>query len=152
MEFGRVVSIFFLVVYVYVYCYLSIIVWYLNFEVIDWILVNFNNMIGIFNCIFWSKLLVVFLLVVFCLGMYGVKGEKIIWFKIYVVLVVGCVLFFLNWWFFKLLLLYMVNIVFYIFIFMVGYFVLLMLGLWMSCFYRYNFMEDVFNMENESFM
>ena len=98
MEFGRAVSIFLLVVHVYVYCYPSITAWHLNLEVIDRILVNFNNTTGIFNCILWSKLLAVLLLAVSCLGTHGVKGEKITWPKIYAVLVAGCALFFLNWW------------------------------------------------------
>ena len=33
-----------------------------------------------------------------------------------------------------------------------GYLCLLMAGLWISRLYRHNLMEDVFNMENESFM
>ena len=57
MEFGRAVSIFLLVVHVYVYCYPSITAWHLNLEVIDRILVNFNNTTGVFNCILWTKLL-----------------------------------------------------------------------------------------------
>ena len=59
MEFGRAVSIFLLVVHVYVYCYPSITAWNLNLEVTDRILVNFNNTTGIFNCILWTKLLAV---------------------------------------------------------------------------------------------
>ena len=43
MEFGRAVSIFLLVVHVYVYCYPSMTAWHLNLAVIDKILVNFNN-------------------------------------------------------------------------------------------------------------
>lgn len=152
MEFGRAVSIFLLVVHVYVYCYPSITAWHLNLEVIDRILVNFNNTTGIFNCILWSKLLAVLLLVVSCLGTHGVKGEKITWPKIYAVLVAGCALFFLNWWLLKLPLPHMANTAFYIFTLTAGYLALLMSGLWMSRLYRHNLMEDVFNMENESFM
>lgn len=152
MEFGRAVSIFLLVVHVYVYCYPSITAWHLNLEVIDRILVNFNNTTGIFNCILWSKLLAVLLLAVSCLGTHGVKGEKITWPKIYAVLVAGCALFFLNWWLLKLPLLHMANTAFYIFTLTAGYLALLMSGLWMSRLYRHNLMEDVFNMENESFM
>ena len=152
MEFGRAVSIFLLVVHVYVYCYPSITAWYLNLEVIDRILVNFNNTTGIFNCILWSKLLAVLLLAVSCLGTHGVKGEKITWPKIYAVLVAGCALFFLNWWLLKLPLPHMANTAFYIFTLTAGYLALLMSGLWMSRLYRHNLMEDVFNMENESFM
>ena len=152
MEFGRAVSIFLLVVHVYVYCYPSITAWHLNLEVIDRILVNFNNTTGIFNCILWSKLLAVLLLAVSCLGTHGVKGEKITWPKIYAVLVAGCALFFLNWWLLKLPLPHMANTAFYIFTLTAGYLALLMSGLWMSRIYRHNLMEDVFNMENESFM
>ena len=152
MEFGRAVSIFLLVVHVYVYCYPSITAWHLNLEVIDRILINFNNTTGIFNCILWSKLLAVLLLAVSCLGTHGVKGEKITWPKIYAVLVAGCALFFLNWWLLKLPLPYMANTAFYIFTLTAGYLALLMSGLWMSRLYRHNLMEDVFNMENESFM
>ena len=152
MEFGRAVSIFLLVVHVYVYCYPSITAWHLNLEVIDRILVNFNNTTGIFNCILWSKLLAVLLLAVSCLGTHGVKGEKITWPKIDAALVAGCALFFLNWWLLKLPLPHMANTAFYIFTLTAGYLALLMSGLWMSRLYRHNLMEDVFNMENESFM
>ena len=152
MEFGRAVSIFLLVVHVYVYCYPSITAWHLSLEVIDRILVNFNNTTGIFNCILWSKLLAVLLLAVSCLGTHGVKGEKITWPKIYAALVAGCVLFFLNWWLLELPLPHMANTAFYIFTLTAGYLALLMSGLWMSRLYRHNLMEDVFNMENESFM
>ena len=152
MEFGRAVSIFLLVVHVYVYCYPSITAWHLSLEVIDRILVNFNDTTGIFNCILWSKLLAVLLLAVSCLGTHGVKGEKITWPKIYAVLVAGCALFFLNWWLLELPLPHMANTAFYIFTLTAGYLALLMSGLWMSRLYRHNLMEDVFNMENESFM
>lgn len=152
MEFGRAVSIFLLVVHVYVYCYPSITAWHLNLEVIDRILINFNNTTGIFNCILWSKLSAVLLLAVSCLGTHGVKGEKITWPKIYAALVAGCALFFLNWWLLELPLPHMANTAFYIFTLTAGYLALLMSGLWMSRIYRHNLMEDVFNMENESFM
>ena len=152
MEFGRAVSIFLLVVHVYVYCYPSITAWHLSLEVIDRILVNFNNTTGVFNCILWTKLLAALLLAVSCLGTHGVKGEKITWPKIYVALVTGCSLFFLNWWLLELPLPHAANTAFYIFTLTAGYLALLMSGLWMSRLYRHSLMEDVFNMENESFM
>ena len=46
----------------------------------------------------------------------------------------------------------MANTAFYIFTLTAGYLALLMSGLWMSRLYRHNLMEDVFNMENESFV
>ena len=98
MEFGRAVSIFLLVVHVYVYCYPSMTAWHLNLAVIDKILVNFNIHTGIFDNILWSKLLAVLLLAISCLGTHGVKGEKITWGRIWTALAAGFVLFFLNWW------------------------------------------------------
>jgi len=66
--------------------------------------------------------------------------------------VAGCALFFLNWWLLELPLPHAANTAFYIFTLTAGYLALLMSGLWMSRLYRHNLMEDVFNMENESFM
>ena len=97
MEFGRAVSIFILVVHVYVYCYPSVVAWHLNLEVIDRILLNFDRTTGIFGCILWTKLLAVLLLAISCMGTIGVKGEKITWPKIWAFLTGGAVLFFLNW-------------------------------------------------------
>ena len=55
MEFGRAVSIFILVVHVYVYCYPSMSAWHLNLDVIDRILMNFDRTTGIFGCILLDK-------------------------------------------------------------------------------------------------
>ena len=151
MEFGRAVSIFLLVVHVYVYCYPSMAVWHLNLEVIDRILVNFNNTTGIFNCILWTKLLTVLLLAISCLGTHGVKGEKITWHKIYMVMVAGSTLFFLNWWLLNLPMPHTVSTILYVSTLTTGYLGLLMAGLWISRLYKHTLMTDVFNNENESF-
>ncbi len=151
MEFGRAVSIFLLVVHVYVYCYPSMAAWHLNLEVIDRILVNFNNTTGIFNCILWTKLLTVLLLAISCLGTHGVKGEKITWHKIYMVLVAGSTLFFLNWWLLNLPMPHTASTILYVSTLTTGYLGLLMAGLWISRLYKHTLMTDVFNNENESF-
>lgn len=98
MEFGRAVSIFILVVHVYVYCYPSMSAWHLNLDVIDRILMNFDRTTGIFGCILWTKLMAVLLLAISCMGTIGVKGEKITWRRIWAVLTAGAVLFFMDWW------------------------------------------------------
>ena len=151
MEFGRAVSIFLLVVHVYVYCYPSITSWNLNLEVIDKIIMNFNNTTGIFNCVLWSKLAAILLLAVSCLGTKGVKGEKITRHKIHAALFAGCILFFPNWWILDLPMPHAAVTALYVFTLVSGYLCLLMAGLWMSRLYRHNLMEDVFNLENESF-
>lgn len=151
MEFGRAVSIFLLVVHVYVYCYPSMVAWHLNLAVLDKILINFNLHTGVFDNILWSKLLAVLLLAISCMGTHGVKGEKITWSKIYAALVAGCSLFFLNWWLLDLPLPHPVSTILYVSTLAAGYLGLLMAGLWMSRLYKHNLMTDVFNNENESF-
>ena len=151
MEFGRAVSIFLLVVHVYVYCYPSMVVWHLNLAVVDKILINFNFHTGVFDNILWSKLLAVLLLAISCMGTHGVKGEKITWPKIYAALVTGCTLFFLNWWLLDLPLSHQISTILYVSTLGAGYLGLLMAGLWMSRLYKHNLMTDVFNNENESF-
>ena len=152
MEFGRAVSIFILVVHVYVYCYPSMSAWHLNLDVIDRILMNFDRTTGIFGCILWTKLMAVLLLAISCMGTIGVKGEKITWQRIWAVLTAGAVLFFMNWWLLELPFPHEAITALYVVTLAAGYLCLLMAGLWISRLYRHNLMEDVFNMENESFM
>ena len=152
MEFGRAVSIFILVVHVYVYCYPSMTAWHLNLDVIDRILMNFDRTTGIFGCILWTKLLSVLLLAISCVGTIGVKGETITWQRIWMVLTTGAVLFFMNWWLLDLPFPHVAVTSLYVVTLAAGYLCLLMAGLWISRLYRHNLMEDVFNMENESFM
>ncbi|RHH78055.1 conjugal transfer protein MobC [Phocaeicola vulgatus] len=152
MEFGRAVSIFILVVHVYVYCYPSMTAWHLNLEVIDRILMNFDRTTDIFGCILWTKLLSVLLLAISCVGTIGVKGETITWQRIWMVLTTGAVLFFMNWWLLDLPFPHEAVTSLYVVTLAAGYLCLLMAGLWISRLYRHNLMEDVFNMENESFM
>ena len=152
MEFGRAVSIFILVVHVYVYCYPSMSAWHLNLDVIDRILMNFDRTTGIFGCILWTKLMAVLLLAISCMGTIGVKGEKITWQRIWAVLTAGAVLFFMNWWMLDLPFSPMVNATLYTATLTAGYILLLMSGVWISRMLKHNLMEDVFNTANESFM
>lgn len=152
MDFGRAVSIFIMVIHVYVYCYPSMTAWQLTLDVIDRILLNFDRTTGIFGCILWTKLLAVLLLAISCMGTIGVKGEKITWHRIRAVLTAGAVLFFLNWWLLDLPFPHEAVTSLYVLTLTAGYLCLLMAGLWISRLYRNNLMEDVFNEENESFM
>ena len=142
MEFGRAVSIFILVVHVYVYCYPSMSAWHLNLDVIDRILMNFDRTTGIFGCILWTKLMAVLLLAISCMGTIGVKGEKITWQRIWAVLTAGAVLFFMNWWLLELPFPHEAITALYVVTLAAGYLCLLMAGLWISRLYRHNLMED----------
>ena len=105
-----------------------------------------------FSSMLWTKLFCVVFLGLSCLGTKGVKEEKITWGMIYSALAVGFVLFFLNWWLLVLPISAVGAASLYIFSVSLGYICLLMACVWMSRLLKNNLMDDVFNMENESFM
>ena len=148
----RALSIIFVVLNIYWYCYYAIWEWNIQIEVLDKILLNFNRTAGLFENILYTKIFSVLFLGLSCLGTKGVKEEKITWTKIYVFLFIGFILFFMNWWLLDLPLPVETTTGFYIFSMAVGYICLLMGGLWMSRLLKNNLMDDVFNTENESFM
>lgn len=152
MEFMRAISILFVLMNIYWFCYQAIHEWGINIGVVDKILMNFNRTAGLFNSILWTKIFAVVFLALSCLGTKGVKKEKITWNHIYVCLILGFLLFFLNWWLLYLPLPKIANAGFYIFTIAVGYILLLMAGTWMSRLLKNNLMDDPFNNENESFM
>ena len=152
MDFLRAVSIILVVIHIYWYCYEAIQLWGINIGVVDRMLMNFQRTAGLFGSIIYTKIFALVLLALSCLGTTGVKEEKITWKKIWTVLAVGFILFFLNWWILALPLPIEANTALYIATMAVGYICLLMGGLWMSRLLKYNLMEDVFNNENESFM
>lgn len=152
MEFMRAISILFVLMNIYWFCYQAIHEWGINIGVVDKILINFNRTAGLFNSILWTKIFSVVFLALSCLGTKGVKEEKITWNHIYVCLIFGFVFFFLNWWLLYLPLPKIANAGFFIFTIAVGYILLLMAGTWMSRLLKNNLMDDPFNNENESFM
>ena len=152
MDFLRAVSIILVVMHIYWYCYEAIQLWGINIGVVDRMLMNFQRTAGLFGSIIYTKIFALILLALSCLGTTGVKEEKITWKKIWTVLAVGFIPFFLNWWILALPLPIEANTALYIATMAAGYICLLMGGLWMSRLLKYNLMEDVFNNENESFM
>ncbi len=152
MDFLRAVSILLVVMNIYWYCHEAILSWGVNIAVVDKILMNFNRTAGLFHSIFYTKIFAFVLLALSCLGTKGVKGEKITWHKIWTILAVGAVLFFLNWWILALPLPVEVVTGLYVLTVGIGYVCLLMAGTWMSRLLKHNLMDDVFNNENESFM
>ena len=147
----RAVSILFVGINVYWFCYSTLKEWGVTFEVIDKILWKFQRTTGLFSSILWTKLFSVMFLALSCIGTKGVKEENITWTKIHCSLVVGIMLFFLNWWLLELPLPHTAGTVFYITTLSAGYVCMLMAGTWMSRLLKNNLMDDVFNMENESF-
>ena len=152
MDFMRGISVIFLLINCYWFCYEAFHVWGFTLGIIDKILMNFQRTTGLFSSILWTKLFCVIFLALSCLGTKGVKEEKITWPKIWTVLFAGFVFFFLNWWLLALPIGKVGAASLYIFTLSVGYICLLMAGVWMSRLLKNNLMDDVFNTENESFM
>ena len=152
MDFMRGISVIFLLINCYWFCYEAFHVWGFTLGIIDKILMNFQRTTGLFSSILWTKLFCVVFLALSCLGTKGVKEEKITWPKIWTVLFSGFVFFFLNWWLLVLPIGKVGAATLYIFTLSVGYICLLMGGVWMSRLLKNNLMDDVFNTENESFM
>ena len=152
MDFMRALSVIFLLINAYWFCYEAFLTWGFTLGIVDKILMNFQRTSSLFSSVLWTKLFCLIFLALSCLGTKGVKEESITWPKIWAVLVVGFVLFFLNWWLLALPIGRVGAASLYIFTLSVGYICLLMAGVWMSRLLKNNLMDDVFNLENESFM
>ena len=152
MEFMRAISIIFIVVHIYWFCYQAIVDMGINIGVVDKILLNFQNTAGLFSNLLVTKVFAIIFLALSCLGTKGVKNQKMTWQKIYATFLGGLVLFFMNWWLLDLPFSPIVNMVIYTVTMTVGYILLLMSGVWISRMFKHNLMEDVFNVANESFM
>ena len=148
----RGISVIFLLINCYWFCYEAFHTWGFTLGIVDKILMNFQRTTGLFSSILWTKLFCVVFLALSCLGTKGVKEEKITWPKIWTMLFSGFVFFFLNWWLLALPIGKVGAATLYIFTLSVGYICLLMAGVWMSRLLKNNLMDDVFNTENESFM
>ena len=132
MDFMRALSILFVVINIYWFCYGQIREWGINIGVVDRILLNFDRTAGLFRNILWTKLFAVVFLALSCLGTKGVKEEKITWRKITASLATGGVLFFFNWWLLSVNASSGVCAVLYTTTLTGGFFCLLASGLWIS--------------------
>ena len=76
MDFMRAISILFVVINIYWFCYQSFRQWGINIGVVDKILLNFQRTAGLFSNILYTKLFSVVFLALSCLGTKGVKEEQ----------------------------------------------------------------------------
>ena len=146
MAFMRAVSILLVLMNFYWFCYSFFHGKGWTLEVIEKILQNFQKTSGLFNNSFNSKLFALILLALSCLGTKGVKNEKIKWQNINMYLIIGSILYLLN---FPLL---QFSNTLYMLTTSAGFILLMVAGLWMSRLLRNRLMDDPFNTENESFM
>lgn len=89
MDFMRGISVIFLLINCYWFCYEAFHEWHFTLGIINKILMNFQRTTGLFSSILWTKLFCVVFLALSCLGTKGVKEEKITWPKIWTVLFSG---------------------------------------------------------------
>ena len=132
MEFMRAISILFVVINIYWFCYQSVREWGIDIGVVDRILLGFQRTAGLFSSILWTKLFAVLFLALSCLGTKGVKEQKITWRRIILCGVSGLLLFFGNGWLLALPLSLPAGTVLYIATLTVGYICLLICLLYTS--------------------
>ena len=152
MEFMRAVSILFLVIHVYWYCYQAFSDMGISIGIVDKILLNFQRTAGLFRSLLLTKVFALVFLALSCLGTKGVKNRDMTWNKIYAFFLGGLVLFFMNWWMLELPVSSIAKAGLYTATLTAGYILMLMAGVWVSRMLKNDLMDDVFNMENESFM
>lgn len=152
MEFMRGVSILFTTLNLYWYCYELFAGLNLTISVFDKILINFNDTAGLFSNILWTKLFSFIFLALSCFGNQSKKDEKVTWNKIFILLISGFILFFLNWWLLEVPLSIETKSILYITTLSMGYVLLLWGGVWARRILKNDLMSDVFNEENESFL
>ncbi len=152
MEFMRAISILFVLMHCYWYCYGAFKEWNFTIGVVDKILWNFQRTTGLFQFSVVTKLFAFVFLGLSCLGTKGVKDEKIKWSKIGMVFSIGLLLFFFNFWLLSMPLPKASITLLYLATMGIGYIALMVAGTWASRLLKNNLMDDVFNVENESFM
>ncbi|SER63070.1 conjugal transfer protein MobC [Myroides profundi] len=149
LSFLRAVSIIILLLHIYWFCYSLFIRVGLTHPVIDKILLGFNAKASLFAHPLYTKIFSILLLALSLLGNKGVKNQKITLKKIIILFLMGAGLFFLNFFLLKINLL-IANIL-YITTLSIGYILLLVCGAYLSRLINQELLEDVFNLENESF-
>ena len=152
MDLMRAIAILFTAMHAYWFCYAAFRDRQLTLEVVDTILLNFDRSTGLFASPLWTKLFATVFLSLSCLGTKGVRTERITWPRVGAVAAAGTLLFFLNGWTLRLPIgtdacagLYLTTLA-------AGFVCLLMAESWASRLLKNNLMDDVFNVENESFM
>jgi len=146
MDLLRGVSIAVMVANIYWFCQPLVSGWEFHSQTLK-VLRGLDEAGSLFHNPWNAKWWTLLLLALSCFGTKGVKNEKIKWGQIWLIISIGAVLFFLDWWMVSLGWYYT-----YIFTTISGYVCLLLGGVWMSRLLKNNMMDDRFNEENESFM
>lgn len=152
MDLMRGLSIVILIMHLYWYFFQGVQELGLALEFVNVFLNKLAKSTPFFSSFNFTKILALIFLALSCLGTKGVKSEKINWTMVIVSLISGLVLYFGNWWMTSIPLPAQARLFLYLLTLSVGYILLLMAGTWISRLFKNNLMDDVFNIENESFL
>lgn len=150
LSFIRAVSVIILLTHMYFFCYSLFLKMGLTHFIIDKIIMNLYKQTSFFNHPLYSKAFVCILLGLSLWGSKGVKNTKITLKKIIIIFSLGFIFFF-----FSSFILNHQKLLFqiiYIIVCFTGYILILISGAWVSRLLSDNLLDDVFNLENESFM
>jgi hypothetical protein len=150
LDFTRLASILVLLLHVYYYCYRAFDQWKVTAEITDRFLKNLEHT-GLFNSIYYSKLLTFLLLTISVLGIRGRKSEKTSRQTIALYLLAGSLLYFPDHFILKINQPIDVIAGMYIGVTSLGFILLLTGGTKLSRYVRLSFHKDIFNELNETF-
>lgn len=151
MDFTRLISIVFVLLNIYWFCYSAFQAFHINIKWFDLVLMKINKGTGLFKWNITTKLIAVLFVAISCLGIKGVPTDKMTWPRIWKFLILGIFLFFLNGLLLKLPTPIAMNAFFYIATTALGYLFILNGATYISRLLKHDLMDDIFNEENESF-
>ncbi|MDR1056472.1 MAG: YWFCY domain-containing protein [Prevotellaceae bacterium] len=153
LNFIRMGSVLLLAMHCYWFCHKLFVAFGLYHSFMDNIFVKLQSTSGMFDNLYTTKLVCLSLLFISCMGAKGKKSEKI---KINIIIfsiILGLLLFFLNFLVFELTgISSIVKNSIYCITLIIGYVLILFAAMLVSRLLKHNLMKDVFNAENESFM
>lgn len=152
VQFARAMSVFWLVVNVYWYCYEELAALGLTLSFVDHMLMKFQNVTGLFTYSMWTKLCSMLFLALGCYGTKSVPDSTISRTRIILALSVGMALFLFNDLLLSLPIAYGIRCGAYVLTLIAGYLCLLSAGVWLGRLLRRQLTDDPFNDDNESFM
>ncbi|MEJ6982425.1 conjugal transfer protein MobC [Pedobacter sp. P351] len=151
MDFTRLISIVFVLLNIYWFCYSAFQEYQFTLKWFDGVLLKLNRSTGIFSWNLTTKLIALLFLAISCFGTKGNPNQKVTWFQVWKALIIGFILFFLNVLLLKLPTPISMNAVAYIATTIAGYMFILRGGALISRILKSEMMDDIFNEENESF-
>jgi hypothetical protein len=150
IDFTRMGSILILAFHFYYFCHQVINSWNLTVPLIDKIILSLIRT-GLFDGVYFSKLLSLGLLTASLVGAKGKKDDNITFLSASLLMVFGFGIFMLGHVVFRFGLSDENAVIIYIAITAVGYIMILTGGTWISRLLKLRLMKDIFNKENESF-